>query len=75
MNEKSEVLTALDDEEERELIGAIESNSYEPGESQMTPELLQTLREAARNPVAAPQHQSLNPHPTYRSCPRESQGA
>jgi len=53
MSKKSDHLTVLD-EEERELIEAIESDSYEPGASQMTPELLQHLREAARNTVAAP---------------------
>ncbi len=51
MSEKSDHLTALD-AEERELVEAIESNSHEPGASEMTPELLQRLREAARNTVA-----------------------
>jgi len=51
MSEKSDHLTDLD-AEGRELIEAIESDSYEPGASQMTPELLQRLREAARNTVA-----------------------
>jgi len=37
------------DEEERELAELIESDAYEPGESQLTPERLAHLQEAARN--------------------------
>ena len=37
------------DDEERELIEAIESDDYVLGESLMTPELLARMQEAARN--------------------------
>ena len=37
------------DDEERELIEAIESDDYVFGESLMTPELLARMQEAARN--------------------------
>lgn len=37
------------DDEERELIELMESDDYEPGESQLTPELLADLQQAARN--------------------------
>ena len=37
------------DDEERELIEAIESDDYVLGESVMTPELLAQMQEAARN--------------------------
>lgn len=37
------------DDEERELIEAIEADDYVPGPSQLTPELLAEIQEAARN--------------------------
>ena len=37
------------DEEERKLVEAIESDSYEPGPNQLTPERLQALKVAAQN--------------------------
>ncbi len=39
------------DDEERELIEAIEADDYEPGESLLTTELLQSMQEAARNTI------------------------
>ena len=48
MNKKPYVENYLDDEE-RELIEAIEADDYEPGESLLTPELRAQMQEAARN--------------------------
>lgn len=48
MKKKPYVSNYLDDEE-RELIEAIESDDYVLGESVMTPELLAHMQEAARN--------------------------
>ncbi len=53
MNKKPDRSAYLD-EDERELIEAIEHDDYEPGSSQMTPQLLQSLREAARSTVTGP---------------------
>ena len=51
MHEKPDSSAYLD-EDERELKEVIELGGYEPGSSQMTPQLLQNLREAARRTVA-----------------------
>lgn len=48
MTKKPYVENYLDDEE-RELIEAIEADDYEPGESLLTPELRAQMQEAARN--------------------------
>jgi len=48
MNKKPYVAKYLDDEE-RELIEALEANAYEPGESLLTPELMAQMQEAAHN--------------------------
>lgn len=53
MNKKPDTRAYLD-EDERELMEAIEFGNYEPGSSQMTPQLLQNLREAARRTIAGP---------------------
>ena len=37
------------DDEERELVEALEADDYEPGESLLTPERLAMMQEAARN--------------------------
>ena len=37
------------DDEERELIEAMEADDYEPGESLLTPELMSQMQKAARN--------------------------
>ena len=50
MKKEPYVSTYLDDEE-RELIEAIEADDYEPGESLLTAELLQSMQEAARNTI------------------------
>ena len=50
MKKEPHVSTYLDDEE-RELIEAIEADDYEPGESLLTAELLQSMQEAARNTI------------------------
>ena len=39
------------DEEEKELIEAIESDDYELGKSELTPEKLQMFQDAARNTI------------------------
>ena len=39
------------DDDEKELIEAIESDSYEVGKSLLTVEILQNLQEAARNTI------------------------
>jgi len=48
MNKEPYVANYLDDEE-RELIEAIEADDYEPGKSLLTPELMAQMQEAARN--------------------------
>jgi len=48
MNNEPKIGAYIDDDE-RELVEAIESDSYEFGESQITPERLADLKEAARN--------------------------
>ena len=53
MNKKSDSSAFLD-EDERELMEAIEHDDYEPGSSQMTPQLVQNLQEAARRTIAGP---------------------
>jgi len=40
------------DDEEKELIEAIESDSYEVGKSLLTVEILQNLQETARNTMS-----------------------
>ena len=40
------------DDEEKELIEAIESDSYEVGKNLLTVEILQNLQEAARNTIS-----------------------
>ena len=40
------------DDEEKELIEAIESDSYEVGKNLLTVEILQKLQEAARNTIS-----------------------
>lgn len=53
MSKSRKVIGFLDDEE-RELIEAIESDHYAPGESLLTPELLAQMQEAARNTLNEP---------------------
>jgi predicted DNA binding CopG/RHH family protein len=48
MTKEPYVANYLDDEE-RELIAAIEADDYEPGKSLLTPELMSQMQEAARN--------------------------
>jgi predicted DNA binding CopG/RHH family protein len=48
MTKKPHVANYLDDEE-RELIEAIEADDYTPGQSLLTPELMAQMQEAARN--------------------------
>lgn len=48
MTKTPHVATFLDDEE-RELIEAIEAEDYEPGQSLLTPELMAQMQDAARN--------------------------
>ena len=48
MNNEPKIGAYIDDEE-RELVKAIESDDYEFGESQLTPARLAELQEAARN--------------------------
>lgn len=48
MNNKPTIGRYLDDEE-RELIEAIEADDYKPGKGLMTPELMAQMKEAARN--------------------------
>ena len=48
MTKKPNVTKFLDDEE-KELIEAIEADDYEPGTSLLTSELVQDLKESARN--------------------------
>ena len=50
MNDTPEIGEYLD-EEERELIEAIESDDYEAGESGLTPQKIEALQEAARNTI------------------------
>ena len=50
MNKEPAIGKYLDDEE-RELIEAIESDDYELGESKLTPERLSEIQEAARNTI------------------------
>jgi len=48
MTKTPHVATYLDDEE-RELVEAIEADGYEPGQSLLTPELMAQMQDAARN--------------------------
>ena len=48
MTKTPHVATYLDDAE-RELIEAIETDEYEPGQSLLTPELMAQMQDAARN--------------------------
>lgn len=48
MNNEPKIGAYIDDEE-RELVEAIESDDYEFGESQLTPARLAVLQDAARN--------------------------
>ena len=48
MSKEPHVTKYLDDEE-KELIAAIEADDYEPGPSLLTPEVVQDVQEAARN--------------------------
>jgi predicted DNA binding CopG/RHH family protein len=48
MNKEPKIGAYIDDEE-RELVEAIESDDYEFGENQLTPERLAALQQAARN--------------------------
>jgi len=48
MTKTPHVANYLDDEE-RELIEAIEADDYEPGKSLLTPELMAQMQDAARN--------------------------
>ena len=50
MNKEPAIGKYLDDEE-RELIEAIESDDYELGASKLTPERLSEIQEAARNTI------------------------
>ncbi len=51
MKKEPHVKTFLDDEEQ-DLIKAIEADDYRPGPSQLTPEALQSLQKAARNTIS-----------------------
>jgi predicted DNA binding CopG/RHH family protein len=48
MTKEPHVTNYLDDEE-RELIEAIEADDYEPGQNVLTPQLMAQMQEAARN--------------------------
>jgi predicted DNA binding CopG/RHH family protein len=48
MTKEPHVTNYLDDEE-RELIEAIEADDYEPGQNLLTPQLMAQMQEAARN--------------------------
>ena len=48
MNNEPKIGAYIDDEE-RELVEAIESDDYEFGENQLTPERIAELQQAARN--------------------------
>ena len=48
MNTEPKIGAYIDDEE-RELVEAIESDDYEFGENQLTPERMAALQQAARN--------------------------
>lgn len=48
MNTEPKIGAYIDDEE-RELVEAIESDDYQFGENQLTPERLAALQQAARN--------------------------
>ena len=48
MTKKPYVSTYLDDEE-KDLIEAIEADDYAPGQSLLTPEAVRDIQEAARN--------------------------
>jgi predicted DNA binding CopG/RHH family protein len=48
MNKEPKIGAYIDDEE-RELVEAIEADDYEFGESQLTPERIADLQQAARN--------------------------
>ncbi len=46
---KEPYVTNYLDDEERELIEAIEADDYEPGQNLLTPQLMAQMQEAARN--------------------------
>jgi predicted DNA binding CopG/RHH family protein len=48
MTKEPHVTNYLDDEE-RELIEALEADDYEPGQNLLTPQLMAQMQEAARN--------------------------